>query len=71
MFYLSCVDCGVMVRLPNAQKILVTSSSELYDLMAEWNQTQCQTASSMDFPEENTDDQSVIDLCNEIMKAGE
>tara|TARA_R110002167_G_scaffold17216_3_gene66057 strand:+ start:329 stop:541 length:213 start_codon:yes stop_codon:yes gene_type:complete len=70
MFFLSCVDCGVEVRLPNANKVLITSLLELIDLLEEWNQPGCQLSSSMDFPEEYTTDAETLALCNELQKLG-
>jgi len=68
MIYLSCTECGVEARLPDGNKILIESFNDFLDTLDEWNTTQFQVASSMDFPEEYTDNKHIISLVNQIVE---
>lgn len=66
MIYASCEEDCVELRLPDASKVFVETFDELLDIMNEWNQTHLLMSSSIDFPDEYTDNKDIIALCNRI-----
>lgn len=66
MIYLSCVQEGVEIRLLDGSTVIVTTFNDFIKVLVEQNHNRVLCASSMDHPEDYTNDPKIIDLCVEI-----